>query len=109
MAADSRSKGTGPREIKVTNAYLAPGTPVPSPVLLEAQGDENALGFSVSFDPTAFTYTGASLGANAAGASMDMNATQATSGKLGLRPALCPPAPLSPPAAKRWSGSTLTQ
>ena len=81
---DPRSKGTGPREIKVTNAYLAPGLSGAVSVLLEAQGDENALGFSVSFDPTAFTYTGATLGANAAGASMDVNATQAASGKLAV-------------------------
>jgi len=57
-------------------------------VQLEAQGNENALGFSLSFDPAMLSYTGASLGSGASGATLNVNASQAGSGRLGFALAL---------------------
>ncbi|MGH7973612.1 MAG: hypothetical protein ACREIC_33255, partial [Limisphaerales bacterium] len=84
QASSPQPKGLSPRQIRIANGYLAPGEPGTVSVLLEAQGNENAIGFSLGFDPSAFTYNGVSLGANAAGASIDVNATQAASGKIAL-------------------------
>ena len=54
---------------------------------LEALGDKNALGFSLSFDPARLTYTGAGAGSalsSAQGAMFLVNDTQAASGRLGF-------------------------
>lgn len=53
-------------------------------VLLEAQGNEAGLGFSLAFDPARLTYLGAALGSNANGASLNVNANQVAAGRLGL-------------------------
>ena len=53
-------------------------------VMLESQGDENAIGFSLSFDPGAFTYESASLGSAGSGATLFANASQASAGRLGF-------------------------
>jgi len=78
------TKGLNPRQIKAANSDLAPGEPSAVSVLLEAQGNENALGFSLAFDPTVFTYTSACLGAGAGGATIEVNASQAGSGRLAV-------------------------
>ncbi len=49
-----------------------------------AQGDENALGFSLGFDPAIVAYRGAGAAGAAGGATMQVNATQAASGRLGF-------------------------
>ena len=51
---------------------------------LQALGNENALGFSLSFDPSALVYVGARLGSNATGSTLNVNALQAASGRLGF-------------------------
>jgi len=81
---DPRSKGLTPRQVKVANSDLAPGQPGTVSVFLEAQGNENALSFSLAFDPTVFTNASATLGGNATGATMDINASQVSSGRLAL-------------------------
>ncbi len=53
-------------------------------VQLNAQGDESAVGFSLSFDYTQLRFTGASVGSSASGASMNVNSVQATNGTLGV-------------------------
>jgi hypothetical protein len=83
----SGSSGPSPhplsaRQLQVSNATLSAGQAGTLSINLLSQGDENALGFSLSFDPTNFTYTGLVLGHNASGATLDVNATQAASGKV---------------------------
>jgi hypothetical protein len=69
----------------VTLAPLTQGTTTESvSVKLVAQGDESALQFSVAYDPTVLTYTSASLGSNAVGASLIVNTNYASSGRLGI-------------------------
>jgi len=53
-------------------------------VNLESLGDENAIGFSMAFDPNELVYSAATLGGDAIGGTMNVNTTQAASGKLGL-------------------------
>jgi hypothetical protein len=53
-------------------------------VQLNAQGGENSLGFSVSFDPAAARFVGASLGSGATSAVLFQNTTQAIKGRLGF-------------------------
>ncbi len=59
-------------------------------VVLDAHGNENALSFSVSFDPSVFTYSSAQLGAGAAGALLVARTAQAANGDVGFGLALPP-------------------
>jgi hypothetical protein len=67
-------------------------------VALNAHGDENAIGFSLSFDPTKLAFTGASLGNAASEAVLYVNSNQAAQGRLGLVLAL--------PAGKNFHAGT---
>jgi len=75
------------RQLQVQNAVILQGQSGTVSVNLEALGDENALGFSLSFDPTVLTYTGASQGSSLGttnGATFVVNDMQAASGRLGF-------------------------
>ena len=63
------------------NQFSGSGTAV---VMLASQGNESALGFSVIFDPAVLRYDGFSAGADATGATINTNALQATSGRVGF-------------------------
>lgn len=53
-------------------------------VELEAQGDENALGFTLSLDPAALTINSVIPGSGLGGASLTVNPNQSGLGRLGL-------------------------
>ena len=75
------------RQLRVQNALILEGQAGTVSVNLEALGDENALGFSLSFDPARLTYTGASAGSalsSASGAMFLINDMQAAFGRLGF-------------------------
>ena len=79
----------GVRNLTVASVTAWQGNQIEVPVLLSgAQGNENALGFSLTFDPARVTYLGATLGKDAAGASLVPNAVHANGGQLGLALAL---------------------
>jgi len=81
------------RQVQVLDAVLLRGQPGTLWVNLKAQGNENALGFSLSFDPAVLTYTGAAPGSSlsgAGGAMFILNDQQAASGRLGFTLALQP-------------------
>lgn len=83
--------GAGPstnRLLAVGTTLLTPGQPCTVSVTLTAQGNENALGFSLSFDPALVTFLGASPGPDAMNATVYVNANQAASGQLGFALAL---------------------
>ena len=86
------------RLVKIVSQAAAPGTTVIVPVQLLAHGDENALGFSVSFDPSQLTFVTAAVGAQASDASLNTNSTQASSGKVGLA--------LAKPSGAVWAAGT---
>jgi hypothetical protein len=75
--------GANSRQLLVTSGLLFSGQAVATAVDLVAQGDENALGFSLAFDPTMMTLSSATLGANAANATLNINTNQAAQGKIG--------------------------
>ena len=70
MSAKFKGGGAGPygpgdsgsRQAEVADTVLVQGQTGAACVNLEAQGDENALGFSLAFDPAALSFTGATLG-----------------------------------------------
>ncbi len=64
-------------------------------VELQANGDENAVSFSLRFDPRQWRFVSAELGADAASASLQLNARQTAQGALGVALAL--------PPGTRWS------
>lgn len=76
------------RNLRVVAASGPAGGGVTTPIELVSQGDENALGFSLTFDPAALANPQAVLGPDAAGASLNANASQAAQGRLGLTLAL---------------------
>jgi hypothetical protein len=59
-------------------------------ITLAAQGDENAVGFSLTFDPAKLTYVSTVRGADASGTSLQLNASQAASGRVGVALSLDP-------------------
>ncbi|MEO7300301.1 MAG: immunoglobulin domain-containing protein [Verrucomicrobiota bacterium] len=52
-------------------------------VRLVAQGDENAMGLSLSFDPTLLTFVSATTGGNASGALLNVNTNSVSAGRVG--------------------------
>jgi subtilisin-like proprotein convertase family protein len=57
-------------------------------VKLQAVGDENALGFSLNFDPQQWRFLAARLGSDARQATLLVNSTQAAEGRIGIALAL---------------------
>jgi hypothetical protein len=76
------------RTVRVVNATFIRGQTNSLAVLLDSQGDENALGFSLNFDPGLMVFSDAMLGSDAAGASFNVNSSQAGIGRVGIAMAL---------------------
>lgn len=76
----------GTRRVQVGDAVTTQGIVFEIPVFLEAEGNENALGFTLSFDPARLEYLSAASGVDAKNATLDLNSTVA--GKVGLVMAL---------------------
>src|SRR5437867_11363328 len=72
------------RSLRARNLTLSQGQTNCLSVLLEADGNENALSFSLCFDTNLLTFTTARRGSDATGASWSVNINQASSGKLGF-------------------------
>jgi hypothetical protein len=70
--------------LAVANTMVIQGSTGTASVLLESMGDENALGFSLVFDPSALNYVSASLGSASNGVTMFLNDSQAGAGRLGF-------------------------
>jgi len=72
------------RQLSFGQTILLVGQPSEITVNLNSIGNENAIGFSVNFDPSLATFDTASLGSSAGGGSLNVNATQASNGRVGL-------------------------
>jgi hypothetical protein len=77
-------KASASRQVQITDAILLQGQTNTVCVNLEAQGDENALGFSLTFSPAVLEHIGTSLGTAAIGATLNVNTAQVGVGKLGV-------------------------
>jgi hypothetical protein len=76
------------RIVRAVGTQLAPGQATSVAIELEAQGDENALGFSLTFDPAVLTYVSYAAGTGASGATINVNPAQAGAGRVGVAMAL---------------------
>lgn len=87
-----------PRLVRVASQSATAGANVVVPIELQASGAENALGFSLNFNPAQLTYVSAALGAQAADAVLNPNVSQIASGRLGIA--------LAKPANATWAAGT---
>ena len=76
--------GRSPSVVRVGNGVGNPGGAVTVEIALTAQGDENALGVSLAFDPTVLTNPQIAPGSSVAGANFNANTTQAAHGRFGV-------------------------
>jgi hypothetical protein len=85
----TRSVDSSPnRSLRIPSTSAAPGSEIEVPVELTATGDENALGFTVSFDPQALVLDNAVAGDGVADAALEINWTRVASGRIGIAVAL---------------------
>lgn len=76
------------RTIRIASTNLLRGQSGTVSIELDAQGNENGLGFSLNFDPTQLTYLSATNGPDVAGVTINLNSAQAATGRLGFALAL---------------------
>lgn len=79
---------TTTRVMRVAPSSGSPGSTVTVPIELVAQGDENAFGFSLTFDPTVLSNPQVVAGSDAVNASLNVNVSQAAQGRTGILLAL---------------------
>jgi hypothetical protein len=70
--------------LEVADTMVLRGLTGTASVQLESLGDENALGFSLLFDPAAVNYVSASVGSASNGVTLFVNDSQAGAGRLGF-------------------------
>jgi hypothetical protein len=80
----AQATGSGGREVRIPQLGLRAGQTNRVPVLLAAQGDESAVGFSLNFDPSVLAFVSGSGGTNAVSAVLNVNSTGASTGLVGL-------------------------
>jgi invasion protein IalB len=94
--SDLRTSGHPVKDDNSRPVILAPlsqgGAANSVAVEMIAQGDESALQFSVTFNPSMMQFVNASLGSGAPGAALLQNTNQAASGNLGFAVGLLSPA-----------------
>jgi hypothetical protein len=83
-----REPKDGERIIQVSSPSWFIGQTGSVTAVLQAQGNESALGFSLAFDPTLFSYVGAVKGTSGSSATLNVNTSQAAAGKVGIALAL---------------------
>jgi uncharacterized protein (TIGR03437 family) len=76
------------RIVRVVNGSGSPGGAVSVPVELVSQGDENAVGFSLSYDAAVLGNPQAALGADASAGMLNVNPGQVAQGRFGILLAL---------------------
>ena len=81
---------TSGTKLTLSNSSIAQGQTSTVPVMVECQGGENAMTFSVTFDPTKLAFVSAVTGAEAGAATLNPNASGAAAGRIGLALALQP-------------------
>jgi len=87
------------RTVSLAPTTLTRGKPGAVQVVLTAQGNESALGFTLNFDPKQVKFLGAKLVGAASNATLNVNTVQAASGRVGL--ALMLPLPQTVKAGKQ--------
>jgi len=75
---------SNPRKVRAGALNLVPGQVGTVEIALESQGNENALAFSMAFDPSTLVFSGAVMGNGATGTTLNVNTKQAQQGQLGF-------------------------
>lgn len=94
LTPKDRRKGGGTygpvtaRALRLPSYQATPGSQVEVPVWLDALGDENATGFTVSFDASALNLVALVAGSGASGATVLVNTNHAAAGQAGVALAL---------------------
>jgi len=76
------------RVVRVSNGYFERGQQSSVIIELGAEGNENALGFSLDFNPAQLQFVSAALLRGASGATLNVNTGEAARGRLGVALAL---------------------
>ena len=84
--------------VRIVSQSTSAGANAVVPVQLMATGSENAVGFTILFDPAKLTYVSAVVGAQAVDATLNTNSSQIAAGKLGIA--------LAKPAGVTWAAGT---
>jgi len=84
IVASGQALQPTPRIVRAVPASGPLGGSVSVPIELASQGDENAIGFSLTFNAAALSNPMVALGSDAAGATLNINAAQAAQGRLGI-------------------------
>ncbi|MFN0084250.1 MAG: proprotein convertase P-domain-containing protein [Blastocatellia bacterium] len=80
----ARTVAVVPRLLTAVNAAGALGRTAGIPIELDSRGDENAIGFSLTFDPSVLANPRALPGADSMNAQLSSNSIQAQEGRFGL-------------------------
>ena len=83
-----RNLQTAARMVRVVNTTARRGQPVNVTIEYDAQGDENAFGFSLNFNPAQLSFVNAATGADAGHAVINVNNLQTVQGRVGIALAL---------------------
>ncbi len=94
----SPAAGVAVRSVQLISQSASAGANTVVPVQLVASGTENAVGFTINFDPAKLAFVSAVVGAQAADASLNTNSTQLAAGKLGIA--------LAKPTGTTWTAGT---
>jgi hypothetical protein len=78
----------GPRTVNIAGGTGVKGLNITVPIILQSQGNENGIGFSVNFDPTVLKYVSTAKGSADSSSSLLVNTNQAASGTVGVLVAL---------------------
>lgn len=73
-----------PAPIRIVGTNIMAGGQVVVPVTIVANGNENAIGFSLNFNTQRLTYTGVALGSGATGGTLLLNSSVSNTGRLGV-------------------------
>lgn len=76
------------RSIRIANQVTQVGQQFTTFVELDAQGNENGFGFTVSYNTAQLGFVGATLGPDVSGATLNVNTSQAADGRVGIAMAL---------------------
>ena len=87
-AAGGGIQAASGRVLMIPETNALPGTTFALPVWLESTGNENALAFTLSFDPASLQFIGASKLGKMSAATLNVNANLSAAGKIGIAMAL---------------------
>lgn len=87
LAAAPRPEA-GTTVFQVVPTQILAGQQGTVPIEIQAQGIENAAGFSIAFDTAQLTFVSVALGSTVAAASLNVNSLPASSGRVGMALAL---------------------